>query len=95
MTRISVPEKGVESLFGTHDENLRLLERTFKVRIQGHGSELTIEGDERGKTLAHRALEQLAALMKEGYSVGAGVSIVEIPCPSNVRSQPSFPQIIF
>jgi phosphate starvation-inducible PhoH-like protein len=67
-----VPEKGVESLFGTHDENLRLLERTFKVRIQGHGSELTIEGDERGTTLAHRALEQLAALMKEGYSVSAG-----------------------
>ncbi len=31
MTRVSVPEKGVESLFGTHDENLRLLEKAFKV----------------------------------------------------------------
>ena len=45
MTRVSVPEKGVESLFGTHDENLRLLEQAFKVRIRGHGSELTIEGE--------------------------------------------------
>ena len=72
MTRVSVPEKGVESLFGTQDENLRLLEQTFSVRIHGHGAELTIEGEERGRTLARRALEQLAALMKEGYSVGAG-----------------------
>jgi phosphate starvation-inducible PhoH-like protein len=72
MTRVSVPEKGVESLFGTHDENLRLLEQAFKVRIRGHGSELSIEGDEAGATLARRALEQLTALMKDGYSVGAG-----------------------
>jgi phosphate starvation-inducible PhoH-like protein len=72
MTRVSVPEKGVESLFGTHDENLRLLEQAFKVRIRGHGSELTIEGDEAGTVLARRALEQLTALMKEGYAVGSG-----------------------
>ena len=72
MTRVSVPERGAESLFGTHDENLRLLEERFKVRIRGHGSELTIEGEERGMVLARRALEQLSALMKEGYSVGAG-----------------------
>ena len=72
MTRVSVPEKGVESLFGTHDENLRLLEQAFKVRIRGHGSELTIEGDEAGSVLARRALEQLTALMKDGYSVGSG-----------------------
>jgi phosphate starvation-inducible PhoH-like protein len=72
MTRVSVPERGIESLFGTHDENLRLLEERFKVQIRGHGSELTIEGDERGMVLARRALEQLSALMKEGYSVSAG-----------------------
>ena len=72
MTRVSVPERGVESLFGTHDENLRLLEKRFKVRIRGHGNELSIEGEERGVVLTRRALEQLSALMKEGYSVGAG-----------------------
>jgi phosphate starvation-inducible PhoH-like protein len=72
MNRVSVPERGVESLFGTHDENLRLLEERFKVRIRGHGSELTIEGEEQGATLARRALEQLGALVKEGYSVSAG-----------------------
>ena len=72
MTRVSLPEKGVESLFVTHDENLRLLEQAFKVRIRGRGSELTIEGDEAGATLARRALEQLGDLMKGGYNVGPG-----------------------
>jgi phosphate starvation-inducible PhoH-like protein len=72
MTRVSVPDKGVESLYGTHDENLRLLEKAFDVRIRGRGTELTIEGDERGTMLARRALEQLTGLMKDGYHVGPG-----------------------
>ncbi len=72
MTRVSVPERGVESLFGTQDENLRLLETAFKVRIRGHGTELTIEGEEGGTLIARRILEQLGGLMKEGYSVGTG-----------------------
>jgi len=72
MNRVSVPERGVESLFGTHDENLRLLEDAFKVRIRSHGSDLTIEGDEQGIVRAGRVLEQLTGLMREGYSVGPG-----------------------
>jgi phosphate starvation-inducible PhoH-like protein len=71
MTRVSVPERGAESLFGTNDENLRLLEERFKVRIRGNGAELTIEGEEKGTLLARRALEQLSELVKEGYSVSA------------------------
>ncbi len=71
MTRVSVPERGAESLFGTNDENLRLLEERFKVRIRGNGPELTIEGEEKGTLLARRALEQLSDLVKDGYSVGA------------------------
>jgi len=71
MTRVSVPERGAASLFGTNDENLRLLEERFKVRIRGNGSELTIEGEEKGTLLARRALEQLSELANEGHSVGA------------------------
>jgi phosphate starvation-inducible PhoH-like protein len=71
MTRVSVPERGAASLFGTNDENLRLLEERFKVRIRGNGPELTIEGEEKGTLLARRALEQLSDLVKDGYSVGA------------------------
>ena len=63
MTRVSVPDKGQETLFGNADENLRFLEDTFKVRIKSQGSELLIEGDERGAELAGQVFEQLSGLM--------------------------------
>jgi phosphate starvation-inducible protein PhoH and related proteins len=71
MTRVSVPERGLETLFGTHDENLRFLEDTFKVRIKSQGSDLLIEGDERGAALAGEVFGQLTGLMKDGYSVAS------------------------
>jgi phosphate starvation-inducible PhoH-like protein len=71
MMRVSVPERGQETLFGTHDENLRFLEDTFKVRIRSQGSDLLIEGDERGQALAGQVFEQLSQLMKDGYAVGS------------------------
>jgi phosphate starvation-inducible protein PhoH and related proteins len=71
MTRVSVPERGLETLFGNQDENLRFLEETFKVRIRNHGSDLLIEGDERGSALAAEVFQQLGALMKDGYSVAS------------------------
>jgi phosphate starvation-inducible PhoH-like protein len=71
MTRVSVPERGLETLFGTHDENLRFLEETFKVRILSQGNELMIEGDEHGAGLASQVFEQLVALMKDGYAVAS------------------------
>jgi phosphate starvation-inducible PhoH-like protein len=71
MMRVSVPERGLETLFGTHDENLRFLEDTFKVRIKSQGNELLIEGDERGQALAGQVFEQLSQLMKDGYAVGS------------------------
>jgi phosphate starvation-inducible PhoH-like protein len=69
--RVSVPERGLETLFGTHDENLRLLEETFKVRIKSQGSELLIEGDERGAALAGQVMEQLGQMMQDGYAVAS------------------------
>jgi phosphate starvation-inducible protein PhoH and related proteins len=71
MTRVSVPDRGLETLFGTHDENLRFLEETFKVRIKSQGNELLIEGDERGAALTGQVFEQLGQLMKDGYAVAS------------------------
>ena len=71
MTRVSVPERGMETLFGTHDENLRFLEDTFRVRIKSQGSELLIEGDERGSVLAGQVFEQLGQMMKDGHAVSS------------------------
>jgi phosphate starvation-inducible PhoH-like protein len=71
MMRVSVPERGLETLFGTHDENLRFLEEAFKVRIRSQGSELLVEGDEKGESLAASVFEQLGQLMKDGYAVSS------------------------
>ncbi len=72
MKRVTVPERGVETLFGTHDENLRFLEGTLKVRIKNEAEALLVEGDPRGEEIVGQVFEQLASLMKDGYSVSAG-----------------------
>jgi phosphate starvation-inducible PhoH-like protein len=69
MKRVAVPNRGAETLFGIQDENLRFLEGAHKVRIRTHGNELTIEGDERGETIAAAVFEQLVDLMQDGYIV--------------------------
>jgi len=71
MTRVSVPEQGLATLFGNQDENLRFVEDTFKVRIRNQGTDLLIDGDERGQALAGQVFEQLSSLMKDGYAVAS------------------------
>jgi phosphate starvation-inducible protein PhoH and related proteins len=72
MRRVTVPERGAEALFGTHDENLRFLEDTLKVRIKSHGSELIVEGQEAGVEVVAQVFDQLGGLMKDGYAVASG-----------------------
>jgi len=72
MKRITVPERGAETLFGTQDENLRFLEDNLKVRIKSAGGELLVEGEEQGEATVAQIFGQLGSLMKDGYSVSAG-----------------------
>jgi phosphate starvation-inducible PhoH-like protein len=72
MKRITVPERGAETLFGTRDENLRFLEENLKVRIKSAGGELLVEGEEQGEETVAQIFGQLGSLMKDGYSVSAG-----------------------
>ena len=72
MRKITVPDEGVESLFGTYDENLKHLESLFNVRIRTTGSELIVEGESGDVSRAERVLDQLTALMREGYKLAKG-----------------------
>jgi phosphate starvation-inducible PhoH-like protein len=72
MKRITVPERGAETLFGTQDENLRFLEDNLKVRIKSAGGELLVEGEEQGEETVAQIFGQLGSLMKDGYSVSSG-----------------------
>jgi phosphate starvation-inducible protein PhoH and related proteins len=72
MRRIAVPEDGVETLFGSYDENLRQLESTFGVRIRTQGHDLIVEGSPADEARVERTVTELASLMREGYRVSNG-----------------------
>jgi len=57
---------GVEELVGTHDANLRLLERCFNVSIHLGSEGLEIEGGEREVQRAQKLLKEYADLVEGG-----------------------------
>ena len=70
--KVTVPDEGAETLFGTYDENLKHLETLFTVRIKTTGNELMVEGEAADVARAERVLDQLASLMEGGYKLGKG-----------------------
>ncbi|MBI1873743.1 MAG: PhoH family protein [Acidobacteria bacterium] len=72
MRRISVPEEGTQTLFGSYDENLKYLESLLNVRIRTQGHDLLVDGDPSGISKVERIVEQLGTLMKEGYELSKG-----------------------
>ena len=69
MRRISVPEEGIATLFGSYDENLKHLESLFRVRIRTQGHDLIVDGDDPGPDRVDRVVGQLSALVKDGYKL--------------------------
>ncbi len=67
-----MPDEGVETFFGSYDENLRTLESLFKVRIRTDGHELVVEGEPQHVDQVERVVEQFSALVREGYRFGKG-----------------------
>ena len=68
MKRISVQD-GVETLFGSYDENLKHFESIFNVRIRTQCHEILAEGDSPGPENVERVVNQLASLSRDGYKV--------------------------
>ena len=64
--------RGIESLFGTRDENIRLLEEGLSVRTRLLNDSLEIEGEEAGVARATVILGDYAALMREGHQFNNG-----------------------
>jgi phosphate starvation-inducible PhoH-like protein len=72
MRRIAMPDEGIETLYGSLDENLRNLEAALKVRLKTAGHEIVIEGAPDDVARAERVLEQLGGLLRSGYRFGRG-----------------------
>jgi phosphate starvation-inducible PhoH-like protein len=69
MKRITVPEEGIETLFGSYDENLKHLESLFNVRIRTQGHDLLVEGDSANLDKVDRVVGQLSSLMRDGLKL--------------------------
>lgn len=63
---------GIEPLFGTLDENLKLFESLLKVTTHLQDDAMEIEGDPEQVGRAERFLKEYAALVKEGHVLGNG-----------------------
>ncbi len=70
-TRVQL-NRGLESLFGTHDENIRLMESSLKVSVHVTDNALEIEGDAEGVRRAEQILEDYSVLIKEGHTFSNG-----------------------
>jgi len=57
------------TLFGIHDENLRLVEDAFGVRISARGSELFLRGDALNSQAAGKVLTEMQSLIERGFPV--------------------------
>src|SRR6266404_2136739 len=64
--------RGIEPLFGTRDENIRVLENGLKVSTSLLNDSLEIEGDEPNVIRAASILEDYFALVKEGQVFNNG-----------------------
>jgi phosphate starvation-inducible PhoH-like protein len=60
--------RGIESLFGTRDENIRLLENGLNVTTHLVNDHLEIEGEAPSVARAESILQDYVSLVREGYS---------------------------
>lgn len=59
------------SLFGHHDQHLKMIEEDLGVQLSARGDELALEGSPDAVRKAERILTELAALTAEGYELRA------------------------
>jgi phosphate starvation-inducible PhoH-like protein len=67
--QLTLDDEGTHTLFGNHDENLRMLEDEFRVKISSRGNEIFVTGAADGIAPVEQLLEQMQELIEQGYPV--------------------------
>ena len=67
-----MPDEGIETLFGSFDENLRHLESALGVTLKTRGHDVVIEGSSESLARAERVFQQLGDLLRGGYRFARG-----------------------
>jgi len=66
---LTVDEQGAHTLFGNHDENLRMLEEAFGVKISSRGNEIFVKGPAESVAPVEKLLSQMQELIGQGYPI--------------------------
>jgi phosphate starvation-inducible PhoH-like protein len=66
LKKIELPPRGIETLFGVHDQNIKYLESLLDVRVDARGQDVSVDGDPKDVETVERILEDFAALFSEG-----------------------------
>jgi phosphate starvation-inducible PhoH-like protein len=66
LKKIELPPRGLETLFGVHDQNIKYLESLLDVRIDARGQDVSIDGDPADVETVQQILEDFSDLFKEG-----------------------------
>jgi phosphate starvation-inducible protein PhoH and related proteins len=72
MKKITLPEEGIETLFGPHDANLKHIESLMDVRLSTQGSQLIVEGGRGDEAKVATIFEQIQQLREAGYELSNG-----------------------
>lgn len=67
---LTLSDDAVNTLFGVRDENLRMIEETFGVKISARGGEVFSQGNPSDVALAEKLLAQMQELMARGVTLG-------------------------
>ncbi|MBL8150861.1 MAG: PhoH family protein [Blastocatellia bacterium] len=69
LRKLILPAKGIETLLGPYDENIKYLESLLDVTINARGSELMLDGSDKDVEMVEKILEDFASLMEEGRNI--------------------------
>jgi phosphate starvation-inducible protein PhoH and related proteins len=64
---LRLDDEGTHTLFGNRDENLRMLEDEFKVKISSRGGEIFVQGTAESVAPVEKLLGEMQDLIEQGY----------------------------
>jgi len=64
---LTLDDEGTHTLFGNHDENLRMLEDEFGVKISSRGNEIFVNGEADNVAPVQKLLTEMQQLIEQGY----------------------------
>jgi len=64
---LTLDDEGTHTLFGNHDENLRMLEDEFRVKISSRGNEIFVTGAADSIAPVEKLLAEMQELIEQGY----------------------------